>query len=344
MDSEKYKLLLSELCNVKSVSGEETLVQNNVFEFFSKTGTPHRDVLGNVYCEVAGDSDRRVMVSAHVDEIGLIVNFIDDEGYVYFSNIGFVEPVNLVGQRVRINNVTGVISKNPTYFLSKNELPENLTVDKLWIDIGACSKEDAEKNVSVGDTILFLNEVLTLPNGKILSKSLDNKAGILTMLSVFENISKNRRVHDGIVFVSTVQEEVGFRGANIAASRLKPTVAIVIDVTNATDTPGSNKKKFGDIRIDGGPIIGIGANIDKKVASWLMDMAKRNNLQFQTKAFAATSNTEANIIQISNEGVRTCVVAIPCRYMHSSYEIVSLNDILGAARLIELACLNYTTV
>lgn len=344
MDISKIKSFISELCNTKSVSGEETLIQNKVFDFFSKTRVPHRDILGNVYCEVAGEHVNRVMISAHVDEIGLIVNYIDDNGYIYFSNIGFVEPVNLVGQRVWINNVPGVISKNPSYFLNKNELSKEITIEELWIDIGACNKEEAENTVFIGDTISFANEVLFLSNDRILSKSLDNKAGIMTMLSLFESISKSAHLNTNITFVSTVQEEIGFRGAKTAANHLKPTAAIVIDVTNATDTPDSNKKKFGDIRIDGGPVIGIGANINKKMASLLMDMAKKNDLPFQTKAFAATSNTEANIIQIANEGVKTCVVAIPCRYMHSSYEMVSLNDIIGTARLIELACLNFDKV
>lgn len=344
MDLCKIKSIISELCNIKSVSGEETLIQNKVFDFFSKTGVPQRDTLGNVYCEVAGEHDNRVMVSAHVDEIGLIVNYIDVNGYIYFSNIGFVEPVNLVGQRVWINNIPGVITKNPSYFLNKNELSKEITIDELWIDIGACNKEEVENNVSIGDTISFANEVLFLSNDRILSKSLDNKAGILTMLSVFENLSKSVRLNTNITFVSTVQEEIGFRGAKTAASHLKPAAAIVIDVTNATDTPNSNKKKFGDIKINGGPVIGIGANINNEMAGLLIDTAKKNNLPFQTKAFAGTSNTEANIIQITNEGVRTCVVAIPCRYMHSSYEMVSLNDIIAAARLIELACLSFDIV
>ena len=341
MDFGNHKVLLADLCNAKSVSGEETLVQNIVYDFFSKNGTPHRDILGNVYCELAGETNKRVMVSAHVDEIGLIVNYIDDNGYVYFSNIGFVEPVNLVGQRVWINHVPGVISKNPSYFLNKNEQSKEISIDELWIDIGACSKEDAESYLSVGDTVSFANEVLFLSNDRVLSKSLDNKAGVLTMLSVFEGIREGIHLNTSIAFVSTVQEEIGFRGAKTSASLLIPDAAIVIDVTNATDTPESNKKKFGDIRIDGGPVICIGANIDNEMAGWLMDMAKKNDLPFQTKAFAATSNTEASIIQIANEGVKTCVIAIPCRYMHSSYEMVSLNDIVGAARLIEHACLNF---
>ncbi len=332
---DKYKELITELCNTKSVSGEEDAVQRIVYDFFSKRGFPKKDALGNVFFKSAANTDSNIMVSAHVDEIGLIVNYIDNDGFIYFTNIGFVEPINLVGQRVWVNDAPGVIAKNPSYFVNKTEGSKELTIDELWIDIGAHNKEEAEKSVSVGDTIALANEVLFLPDNRIISKSLDNKAGVIAMLAAFEETSK-RHLDINYSFVSTVQEEIGFRGAKTIASLLKPDAAIVIDVTNATDTPGANKRKFCDVKVDGGPVIGIGANINKEMAQLLIDLAKQNNLPYQTKAFATTSNTEANIIEIVDEGVKTCVVAIPCRYMHSSYELVSLNDVFATAKLIEL--------
>jgi tetrahedral aminopeptidase len=338
-DFKSYQSLISELCSTTSISGDENNIQDKVFDYFSKSGKAHKDTLGNTYSIIKGNIDKCIMVTAHADEIGLIVNYIDADGFIYFTNIGFIEPVNLIGQRICVNNAFGVISRKPSYFMNKNENSVDININDLWIDIGALSNEECEKFISIGDTINFVNDVVFLPNNKVLSKSLDNKAGLLTLLKVFEKISKNV-LNENFIFASTVQEEIGFRGAKTIATLLKPQIAIIIDVTNATDIPESNKKMFGDIRIGSGPVICFGANVNRKMADLLKQIAIENNIPFQAKAFASTSNTEANIIQIANDGIITCVVAVPCRYMHTSYELISLLDIINAVKLIELLCLN----
>lgn len=340
--------LIKDLCSISSPSGYESEISEFIKNMLSgiENINVDFDTLGNVLIKKQGITDKTIMLVAHCDEIGLTVKYIDENGYVYFTPIGSVDPSILKGQRVSITHndsvVNGVIGVQPIH-LKKTARNKNTDTDfcDLWIDVGVCQPNNIKELVSVGDPITFSPNYQDLGDGLFSSKSIDDRSGVAVLLSVLKTIM-NENTDYTIVFVLSVQEELGLRGARVAGYHINPDICIAVDVNHATDYPTIDKKKNGDIRLNNGCVIPIGANFNKGIQNELKTIAKQMNIAFQIESVPSYSGTDIADIQLSRSGVKTGLISIPCRYMHSPIEVASFHDIQSAIDIISNYCLTKT--
>lgn len=299
------------------------------------------DVNGNSFATLRAGADGAapIMLAGHVDEIGLMVVHIDDQGYLWFEPIGGWDPQVFVGQRVslltRSGLVPGVIGKPAVHLLGKEEREKVSKVSDLWIDIGATAKAEALERVRVGDAGVLAGAVMELPNGRLASRSLDNRIGAFVVLEALRRLAADRPGVP-VTAVATAQEEIAHSGggARGSATGLAPLVAIVVDVTHATDTPGVEKKKHGDIALGSGAILSRGAAVNPRVFDLLVAAAEAEGIPYLLQAAPRDTGTDADAIATSHRGVATGLVSVPIRYMHSPNELVALEDLDRAARLL----------
>jgi endoglucanase len=277
------------------------------------------------------------MLAGHVDEIGLIVNYIDDQGFIYFGTIGGWDSQVLVGQRVLIKGreglIRGVIGKKAIHLMKQDERDKVSKVEDLWVDIGAKDKAEAEKLVRVGDPMVLDQDLRELRNGYIVSRGIDNRIGGYVVLEALRLLSKSRPKAEAYA-VATVQEEVGLVGARMGAYGLDPKVAIAVDVTHATDSPTVEKKQLGEHKLGSGPAIARGAAINPVVFDMLVKAAEDEKIPYTLEANPSRTGTDADIIYMTRSGIPTGLVSIPNRYMHSPNEMVDLSDVENAYKLI----------
>jgi len=299
------------------------------------------DVQGNSYAEVGGAGRPRVMLAGHVDEIGLQITHIDDKGYLYVDGIGGWDPQVLVGQRVRVlgreGDLPGVIGKKPIHLLKPEDRKKVTEIQDVWVDLGASSLEEVkEMGVRVGDPLVVDAGFVRLAGDRIASRAIDNRVGAYVVLEALRLLAEDPSPHAGAVAVATVQEEIGYSGggARTSAFALEPDVAIVVDVTFATDVPDVNKKEVGDHAIGGGPVLSRGSSTHPLVVDRLVAAAEAEGIPFTFQAAPRASRTDADGIFLVRAGVPTGLVSIPNRYMHSPNELVSTDDLLRAARLL----------
>jgi endoglucanase len=305
------------------------------------------DVAGNSLATVNPAGAPTIMLAGHIDEIGLIVTYIDDDGYLFIAGIGGWDAQVLVGQRLRIiardGDVFGVVGKKPIHVIKAEDRKKASQMTDLWVDIGATSREDAERVVSVGDAGVIDSRTIDLPNGRIVSRSIDDRIGAFVVL---EALRRYASAPGGarVVAVATTQEEIARQGggARVSATRIGPQMALVVDVTHATDYPGADKKEQGDHRIGGGPVLMRGSIISPVVFTLLREAASRLSIPFTVHAAGGESWTDADAIHVAREGIATGLISIPNRYMHSPNEIVSLEDLDRAAALIAETCRSVT--
>jgi endoglucanase len=298
-----------------------------------------RDQHGNTYARLNKGGAPRIMLAGHVDEIGVQITHIDDKGFLYFAPIGGWDPQILQGQRIHIRGkkerVMGVIGKKPIHLLKAEERDKVVKVEDLWIDIGATSKKEAEALVAIGDPGAAAVEVVALPNGRYISKAMDDKSGAFVVLEAARLLAKMKPTAE-VVAVATVQEEIGLRGATTSSFALEPQVGIAVDVTFATDFPtmDGEKRRLGEIQLGKGPVLARGPNFNPVLFGLLCETAIKKKLDHQIVAEPRGTGTDANEIQLSRAGVATALVSIPNRYMHSPVEMICLDDAVKAARLI----------
>ena len=298
------------------------------------------DVSGNSFATVKGSADGPlVMFAGHIDEIGVMVVHIDDEGYLWFETIGGWDEQVFVGQRVvllgRQGQVRGVLGKKAIHLMEKEDREKVTKAKDLWIDIGATSKAEAAARVRVGDAGVLDSGLLELPNGRIVSRSLDNRIGAFVVLEALRRLAKDRPKAT-VTAVATAQEEIAYTGggARTSATALAPVAAVVVDVTHATDIPGSEKRRHGDIRLGGGPVISRGAAAHPKVVELLAETAEAEQIPMAWHATPKFTSTDADAIFTSARGIATGLVSVPNRYMHSPNEMVTLDDLDRAAQLL----------
>ncbi|GIW73311.1 MAG: hypothetical protein KatS3mg102_2853 [Planctomycetota bacterium] len=297
------------------------------------------DAHGNSFARLHRGGRPRVMLAGHLDEIGFLVSYIDDEGYLAFQPVGGWDPQIPQGHRVwiqgRQGRVTGVIGKKPIHLLKQEERDKLTKLEDMWIDIGARDKAEAEQLVQVGDPVVLAWSPEELRNGLLVARGLDNRAGGFVVLEALRRLA-GRQLEAEVVAVGTVQEEIGLRGARTAAFALEPEVGIAVDVTFATDNPGmaDMKKKVGAIKIGGGPVLARGANVSPVLWERLVATAKELGLPVQHEAAPGATGTDANAMQIARGGIATALISVPNRYMHSPCEMCSLADLDHAAQLI----------
>ncbi len=332
------KKFFEKLVEAPSPSGFEQPAQTIYRKFIGQYADEVKtDVHGNVIAIKKGKGELRLMIVGHADEIGLMVNYIDDKGFVRFTPIGGVDVALLPGSRVNIYHdgelVRGVIGRKAIHLLKPEERKEAPKLENLWIDIGATSREEAEKRVGIGDPITFSPGLECLQGDIITSKATDNKAGVFVVAAVMKELSKEELACN-LYSVAAVQEEVGLRGAKTSAYGIDPHVGIAIDVTHATDFPGMDKNTLGDIRLGKGPVISVGCNINPAVFSLLKKAGDNAKVPYQIEAAPRGTGTDANAIQVTRAGVAAGLISIPNRYMHTQNEVIHLGDLVGAAKLL----------
>jgi endoglucanase len=297
------------------------------------------DVSGNSFATLNGAAAPRVMLAGHIDEIGVMVTYIDDEGYLSFDTIGGWDHQVFVGQRVqllgRAGPVSGVIGKKAIHLMEKDDREKVSKAENLWIDIGAVNRAEAEGRVRLGDAGVLAGQALDFPNGRLVSRSLDNRIGAFVVLEALRLLSRERPAAR-VTAAATTREEIGYTGggARTGAVGLEADVAVVVDVTHATDYPGVEKRKHGDYRLGGGPVIARGASINPVVFDLLLETAEAARIPFTIEAAARDTSTDADNIFTALRGVATGLVSVPLRYMHSPNEMAALEDIERAARLL----------
>jgi endoglucanase len=323
-----------------SPSGFEEPIQELVRNYIAPYADDLRtDVHGNVVAVKNPQHGLRLMLAGHCDQIGMLVTHIDEQGFVYAQTIGGWDPQQLIGQGMTIWTQSGpvpaVISRKPIHLQNQKERGQVVELEQLWLDIGAKNKAQAAERVMVGDAITLRLQFETLMGQLVTGPGMDNKTGMWTVMEALRRASE-LKLNCALYSVSTVQEEIGLRGAKTAAGSIQPHVAIAVDVTHASDCPTIDKTQQGDIRLGNGPVIFRGPNMNRRVTDRLIMLAKQNEIPHQIAANGKAVSNDANVLQIHGAGVATGLVAIPNRYMHSAVEVVSLEDIDNAAQLLAL--------
>ncbi len=325
---------LAQLLSLASPSGEEGLVQAHLTrQLRTSVRGIYRDVHGNQYYPLPHEGRPRVMLCAHCDEIGLMVRGIDANGFLRISPIGGVDGSTLQGQRVRIGNVPGVIGCRPIHFRSPDAKPEAVAVDKLWVDIGARSKKEAARLVSIGDTLVLDTPVTWLRNDRVAARGLDNRIGVFILMETLKRLSRRKLAVD-VVGVTSVQEEVGLRGAKTSGYHCDPQVAINLDVNFATDHPHADGARWGETALSAGPILARGAGVNPQLLAEFQGVAKQNAIPLQFRAEPDADGTDASALQRTRGGVATLDMGIPNRYMHTAVEMVCLHDVASCIELL----------
>jgi len=337
--NKKLKEFYKSLVTAQGPSGFEYAGQKAFYDFVKDYADQvESDINGNVVATTKGKSNFSVMIAGHGDEIGFMVNHIDSEGYVYVKVIGGLDVTLLPGLRISIVHegqvVRAIFGKKAAHMVKKGDKTPD-KIEELWLDIGAKDKEEAEKRVAIGDFGTFTPSYEELTDDIVVSKAADNKTGVFVASLVQYYLSKEKeKILPTVHSVSTVCEESNGKGAYTIAETLKPTIGIAVDVTFASDHPGVDKRIFGDVKIGGGPVIGMGSPLNPKVWKMLIETAKEKKIPYQLAVDTNRTGTDADSFFKLNGGIAASVISIPNRYMHSPNEVVSLRDLENTAKLI----------
>jgi endoglucanase len=330
---------LRELVAAPSPSGSEWSGQKIVADYMAQyADTVDVDVHGNVLGVLNPDAEYRVMLAGHCDEIGLMVQHIDDKGYIYVSAVGGVNVPLLSGERIviqaRRGPVPGVIGVKPIHLMTPKERESSAAkIHELWVDIGAKTRKDAEKVVELGDVATIDAGWIGMRNGLVACRGFDDRIGAFIVTDVLR-VLKNRKLKVGLYVVSTVQEEVGLRGSRTAAFDVDPNVGIAVDVSFASDYPGVDPKMVSEIKLGKGPILSRGPTYNPEVFERLRKAARDAKIATQMQPGARGANTDAYSIMLTRGGVATGLVSVPTRYLHSPVETISLRDAEQVVKLL----------
>jgi endoglucanase len=270
-----------------------------------------------------------------------MVQHIDDNGFLYVQPIGGWDMQILLGQNLTVwtkeGAVPGVVARRAPHLLTNDERNKVPQFTDVWVDIGVKDRKEAEALVTPGDAVTFALGYRELRNGLAVSPAMDDKVGVWVVMEALR-LLHGRPLQAAVYFVSTVQEEVGLRGATTSTYGIHPTVGVAVDVCHATDTPGNDKKQLGETKLGAGPGLFRGPNINPRVFERLHETAKAHEIAVQVRGAPRATGTDANVMQLSRDGVATGLVGIPNRYMHSPVEMVCLEDLERAARLLAEFC------
>ena len=299
------------------------------------------DVTGNTIATINPDGRPRVMLAGHIDEIGLQITHIDEDGFLYIDGIGGWDPQVVVGQRVKIlvppDGVLGVVGRKAIHLQKPEERRKASKISELWVDVGVESREEAtELGLRVGDPMVIDAAMVSLAGDRIASRAIDNRIGAYVVLEALRLLSDASPAASAVA-VATVQEEIGGGsggGARSSAFGLEPDAALVVDVTFSTDVPNIEKKELGEHRLGGGPVLSRGSAAHPVVFERLVEVAEAEGIPHTIQAAARSTRTDADSIHLTRSGVPTGLVSVPNRYMHSPNEVVSLSDLESTARLL----------
>jgi endoglucanase len=299
---------------------------------FSEVGG---DTLGTSFARVSGGGGATLAVIGHIDEIGIAVTTIEGSGLLSFSTLGGIDPEILAGQRVVIEGRDGPVDGVIVPRVRRERADKTgLRREDLHVDIGALDAEDAATRVRPGDAGVWKGEPLELPNGRVVSKALDDRLGAYAALEAARRIAADGGTQVDVVAVATVQEETGHQGARTAAFALEPDVALAIDVTWATDVPGEDSRRSGSIELGSGAAITRGPVVNRRVSDLLVRAAEEDGIPHTIEVLTGRTHTDADDVHVSRAGVPTGVISIPVRYMHTPCELAALDDLEAVIRLV----------
>lgn len=333
---------LKNLLLTPSPSGFEQPVQDVVRAWAKPLADEVRtDRHGNVLAVLHPQGQPRIMLAGHCDQIALMVEHIDDNGFLYVQPIGGWDMQILLGQNLTVwtreGPVAAVVARRAPHLMTTEERNKVPQFTDIWIDIGAKDQKEAEELVTHGDPVTFALGFRELRNGCAAAPGMDDKVGLWVVMEALR-LLKGRPLQAAVHCVSTVQEEIGLRGATTSAYGIHPHVGIAVDVCHATDTPGNDKKSIGDTRLDAGPVVSRGPNINPRVFARLQEAAQAREIPVQVRGVPRATGTDANAMQLSRDGVAAGLIGIPNRYMHSPVEVVCLEDLQRAAQLLAEFC------
>jgi len=333
--------LLKDLSEINGCSGHEEkireYIKNKIKLYCDEIRT---DSIGNLYAIKYGkNKNKSILLISHMDEIGFIIRYIDKDGYLRVSPIGGQNLRILPGSRVIIStqkgDIYGVFGEKPIHLIKQKDRDRVSEIEELFLDIGALSKEEAEKKVSIGDYAEFDQKMIRFSNSTIVSgKSFDDRIGCYILINILKEL-KNVNLENTIITCFSTQEEVGIRGAAIVGNNINPTSALVVEVTHSVDFPGINSEDYSEIKLRKGPSISIGPNLHPKITRILIDIAKKEKIKYQIEPEPAPTGTDARIIQITGKGIPVGLVSVPLRYMHTSIETIDLDDVVSTIELIK---------
>jgi putative aminopeptidase FrvX len=332
--------LLRKLLTAPGPSGYETAaaaVWREAAEGFADVTS---DAMGSSVARVAGTAEGSLLVVlGHIDEIGLMVTHVDDEGFVFFLTVGGTRPDVLHGQRVEVATssgaVPGVIGRKGGKRTKPGEKPEQLELEDLHIDIGARDRKQALELLQIGDVAVIAGEPVELGAGRLASRSLDNRLGAYVALEAARRVAEAGGAPGDVAAVAAVQEEVGdFGGARTSVFALEPKVALAVDVTGATDIPDGDPKLDGEAKLGGGPIVNRGSTINPKVFQLLVETAEAEGIGYTVNVSAGDTHTDMDAAYASRAGVATGLISLATRYIHTPGELVSLDDVEATVRLV----------
>lgn len=336
--NEKNKKYLFDLLEVASPSGYEAPAQAITKAFLHGCCDDiSSDINGNLIAYKKGSGSYKVMIVGHADEIGFIINYIDDSGYIYVKTLGGFDVNLLPGLRVDIHHegkvVRGIIGKKPIHMMRGSDDNPKLKIEDLWIDIGVTSKDEALQRVAIGDTITYSSHIEQLTDDLIVSKATDNKVGVYVAAAVMHELAK-KKIKANYYAVASVGEETTMKGARTSAFRIEPDIAIAVDVTFASDIPGADKRVWGEVSLGKGPTLTLGAALHPAINNILKELAAKHKIPVQIEISPSGTGTDADAIHGLRTGTATAVIGIPNRYMHSPNEVVSLGDLDKAVLLL----------
>jgi putative aminopeptidase FrvX len=297
------------------------------------------DSVGSTVARVPGTGEgRSVAIVGHIDEIGLIIHHVDDDGFLWFTGVGGWDPMILVGQRVEIatrsGRVPGVVGKKPIHLMKEDDRKRVPQLKDLHIDIGAADGDEARRLVRIGDVAVIDAEPVEFPNNRFISRSMDNRIGCYVALEAARLVAEAGGAPGDVYAIAVAQEEITFGGARTTAFSLQPDVAIAVDVIFATDQPGLSEQELGRHKFGSGPVLTRGSTLDPVVFELLHEAGEADAIPFTVTASARATGTDADAFHIARGGIPSSVVSVPLRYMHSPVEMVQLDDVENAAKLI----------
>jgi len=322
---------LQRLVETTGPSGYEAMTQQVWRERVqSVADSVQTDSLGNCIATLNPDGRPRVMIDAHIDEIGFLIKYIDDNGFLYFNPIGGFDPSTLAGGRVRIlgknGPVLGVLGRKPIHVIEPDERKKSPELKHMWIDIGVSGREEAEALIGIGDAGGRATGMERLQGDIITSNSLDDRVGGYVMAETFRNLAAERPAA-AVFAASSVQEEIGLRGARVSAYTIHAEIGIALEVTWTSDHPQAPKTELGECRLGGGPVLMRGANVNPRVFERMVPAAEAERIPYQLDVYAGRSPTDGNIMQMNRQGMAVGILSVPTRYLHTASETASTVDI-----------------
>lgn len=328
--------LLDKLLRVAAPSGYEAPAAS-LWREEASFASLSADGIGSSVARI-GDASPLLAVVGHIDEIGLVVRHIDEKGFLWFAPIGGWDPQILVGQRVEVQGregpVLGVAGRKPLHLLDAEARKKVVELKGLHIDIGAADREEAAALVRVGDPVVIASEPVHLAGDRLVSRSMDNRLGAYVALEALRRCHEGDPLSASFAAIAAVQEEIGLFGARTSAFAVQPDLAVVVDVTHATDAPGIDEKELGTHTLGTGPVIFRGSTLSPKVFELLVETAEEAGIEYTLGATGNSTGTDADGVQFARSGIPTGLVAIPLRYMHSPVELVDLADVEATVQLI----------